>query len=79
MHPSEWGLGGPVVLVQDSGGTSAQLLISLPSQMGLEDISKVEYMTSIDTLASFDLMQQTALAFLLVLSKAEGHFCTGKR
>lgn len=78
-RPSEWGLGGPAVLVQDSGGTSAQLLISLPSQMDLENISVIAYLTSIDTLTSFNLIQKSALAFLLVFSKAEGNFWIGKR
>lgn len=84
MHPSEWGLGGPVVLVLDSGGTSAQLLILLPSQMGLENSSQIVYVTWIDILKIIEssrisnLIQQSALALLTALSKAERHFCTEK-
>lgn len=84
MHPSEWGLGGPVVLVPDSGGTSAQLLILLPSQTGLENSSQIVHMTWIDipniieSLRISNLIRQLALALLTALSKAEGHFCTEK-
>lgn len=84
MHPSEWGLGGPVVLVPDSGGTSAQLLILLPSQTGLENSSQIVHMTWIDILKIIEslrisnLIRQSALALLTALSKAERHFCTEK-
>lgn len=76
MLPSKWGLGGPVVLVQGSVGTSAQILILLPSQMGLENISQRIYVIWKDIVTNFNLFQQSALALFIVSSKTEGHFST---
>lgn len=73
MRPSKWGLGGPVVLAQGSVGTSAQTLILLPSQMGLEHISQTIYVTM---LTNFNLIHQSALALFTVSTKAEGHIST---
>lgn len=78
MLPSKWGLGGPVVLVQGSVGTSAQVLILLPSQMGLENISQTIYVIWKDILTNFNLFQQSALALFIVSSKTEGRFSTDR-